>query len=163
SPSPPRRHRPSTATWTPRAPGSAASRSRCGASPPPVPAFSCSPSPPWPSSAASAGRRGGPPSRSRRSTRQSPPRRRRPRRPRRVLFHNLADGQFLRELPAHSGWVFALAFSPDGKRLVTGDRKLKIWDAATGGGPTVFQAPGDQLRAVAFSPDGNRFATAGDD
>ena len=37
-------------------------------------------------------------------------------------------------LAGHSGLVFAVAFSADGKRIVSGsaDKLVKIWDAATG-------------------------------
>ena len=32
---------------------------------------------------------------------------------------------------AHSDWVFSVAFSPDGKTIVSGskDKTLKVWDA----------------------------------
>ena len=32
---------------------------------------------------------------------------------------------------AHSGWVRSVAFSPDGKTIVSGsdDKTLKVWDA----------------------------------
>ena len=32
---------------------------------------------------------------------------------------------------AHSGWVISVAFSPDGKTIVSGseDNALKVWDA----------------------------------
>ena len=34
---------------------------------------------------------------------------------------------------AHSGWVRSVAFSPDGKTIVSGsaDKTLKVWDAGT--------------------------------
>ena len=30
---------------------------------------------------------------------------------------------------AHSNWVRSVAFSPDGKTIVSGSRHLKVWDA----------------------------------
>ena len=35
---------------------------------------------------------------------------------------------------AHSDWVFSVAFSPDGKTIVSGssDKTLKVWDAGVG-------------------------------
>ena len=35
---------------------------------------------------------------------------------------------------AHSGWVRSVAFSPDGKTIVSGseDKTIKVWDAGVG-------------------------------
>ena len=37
-------------------------------------------------------------------------------------------------LRGHSGYVFSVAYSPDGKHIVSGseDSTVKVWDAATG-------------------------------
>jgi hypothetical protein len=52
-----------------------------------------------------------------------------------------------------------LAFSPDGKRLASGDREVvKVWDAQTG--RELLTLKGVSL-SVAFSPDGKRIASAG--
>jgi WD40 repeat protein len=34
----------------------------------------------------------------------------------------------------HSGWVLSVAYSPDGKHIVTGsnDNTVKVWDSQTG-------------------------------
>jgi hypothetical protein len=68
-------------------------------------------------------------------------------------------------LAGHAGAVNTLAFSRDGRRLVTGseDQTLKLWDAATG--EEVFTLRGHQsiVLGVAFSPDGLRIASAGGD
>ena len=34
---------------------------------------------------------------------------------------------------AHSGWVYSVAFSPDGSTIVSGsrDETIKVWDAGT--------------------------------
>ena len=42
-----------------------------------------------------------------------------------------ASGQETLTLKGHTDWVSSVAFSPDGKRLVSGshDKTLKVWDA----------------------------------
>jgi len=62
--------------------------------------------------------------------------------------------------------VVALAYSPDGKVVLTGskDNTARLWEVATGkpiGAPLQHQVP---VRAVAWSPDGKRVLTgsAGD-
>ena len=36
-------------------------------------------------------------------------------------------------LTGHAGWVFSVAFSPDGRRVVSGsfDKTVKIWNVET--------------------------------
>jgi hypothetical protein len=58
----------------------------------------------------------------------------------------------------HIGPVFCVAFSPDGKRIVSGgqDRMLKVWAADKGQELLSFPAPHRKVSSVAFSPDGTR-------
>ncbi len=63
------------------------------------------------------------------------------------------------QLP-HANWVAAMAFSPDGRLLATGDYSggVQLWDAATGArlGQTLRQLSG--VWCLAFSPDGRTLA-----
>ena len=40
----------------------------------------------------------------------------------------------LQTLEGHSGWVYSVAFSPDGQKIVSGswDQTVRVWDAAAG-------------------------------
>ena len=63
----------------------------------------------------------------------------------------------------HGGRVFAVAFSPDGARVVTGsgDNSARVFDAVTGAELARLDHDG-AVRAVAFSPDGARVVTGSD-
>jgi WD40 repeat protein/HEAT repeat protein len=66
---------------------------------------------------------------------------------------------------AHGDAVNALAYSPDGKRLVTAgwDRVVRIWEVADGRLVRRLVGHTDTVWAVAWSPDGLMIATAGSD
>ena len=65
----------------------------------------------------------------------------------------------------HRGVVYAAAFSPDGRRILTAsdDRTARIWDAATGAPLAVLAGHGGPVYAAVFSPDGRRIVTASED
>jgi len=67
-------------------------------------------------------------------------------------------------LTGHVGKATAIAYSPDGARLVTGgeDQSVRIWDAATGAELRRMQGSPSPSRVV-FSPDGLRVAAVGAD
>src|SRR5439155_15185037 len=56
----------------------------------------------------------------------------------------------------------AVAFSPDGTRIVTAGYGATVWHARTGAAGASLESDA-QVRDVAFSPDGRRLATAGED
>jgi WD40 repeat protein/tRNA A-37 threonylcarbamoyl transferase component Bud32 len=61
----------------------------------------------------------------------------------------------------HDGPVLAVAFTPDGKTILTGseDGKVRFWDAATGERiDRILTLPGG-VRALALSPDGRTLVT----
>ncbi len=81
-----------------------------------------------------------------------------------VRLGNPATGLPVGKPLEHQGAVLSLAFSPDGKTIVTGSsRTARLWDAATGlpvGQPMAHQA---MVLAVAFSPDGTAILTGSTD
>jgi hypothetical protein len=61
-----------------------------------------------------------------------------------------------------AGNQWSVAFSPDGKGLVSGDNLgVRVWDAATGLGGELPAERRGQTYAVAFSPDGKLLASGG--
>ncbi len=71
-------------------------------------------------------------------------------------------GQPLGPPLAHQGPVFAVAFGPDGRAILTGslDKTARLWDAATGRPRGPLLAHPDRVYAVAFSPDGRTILVA---
>ena len=58
-----------------------------------------------------------------------------------------------------------MAFSPDGKRIVTGsdDKTAKVWDAEKGQELPTLKGHQDFVSSVAYSPDGKRIVTGSGD
>jgi WD40 repeat protein len=68
-------------------------------------------------------------------------------------------------LKGHNSPVTAIAFSPDGLRIVTGadDGRVRVWDTRTGRQLAVFNGHESTVSVVAFSPDGVRIISSSDD
>ncbi len=67
----------------------------------------------------------------------------------------------LMTLKGHTDTVPAAAFSPDGRRIVTGgaDKTAKVWDSQTGKYLLTLKGHTDRVSSAAFSPDGQRVVT----
>jgi WD40 repeat protein len=68
-------------------------------------------------------------------------------------------------IPAHSGILFGVAPSPDGRLAATagGDRIVRIWSVATGRRVGEIRGYGGEVRAVSFSPDSKHLVSAASD
>ena len=80
------------------------------------------------------------------------------RKPRVEIYWNA----MLQTLEGHTDEVTSVAFSPDGKQIVSGswDETVRRWDAATGQQLLpAFEGHTDGVTSVAFSPDGKHFPT----
>lgn len=95
-----------------------------------------------------------------------------------ILINEAQNGGQTAGLSGHAGRVRVVAYSPDGKRLVTAgeDRCAIVWDLAAnkwtnllrgrevpGSEDQVVMAHTGSIHAAVFSPDGKLIATAGND
>jgi WD40 repeat protein len=79
-----------------------------------------------------------------------------------VRVCNIGSTVEKRVLPGHTGRIGGLAFSPDGRLLVSAsqDQTARVWDVTTGELLTTLTGFRGPLGSVAFSPDGRVLATA---
>jgi WD40 repeat protein len=78
-----------------------------------------------------------------------------------ALLRALDDCHEQRTLLGHQGEVWCAAFSPDGRRVVTGseDRTARVWDVATGKELFALRGHDRPVVRALFSPDGRRLLT----
>ena len=68
-------------------------------------------------------------------------------------------------LSGHTGQIYSVAFSPDGKLAATAaaDKSARIWDVAKAAQVRSLAVPEKVAYSVAFNPKGDLLATGGDD
>jgi WD40 repeat protein len=73
-----------------------------------------------------------------------------------------ARGVLLRSFKGHTGAVWSVAISPDGKLLASGssDRTVKVWEVASGTRRWEFAGFASPVKSIAFSADGKHLAAA---
>ncbi len=76
-----------------------------------------------------------------------------------IILWNAQTGARQKLLKGHSNWVVSLAFSADGKRLISGagDSTARIWDVESGKetGRVRFQGESSYVEGVGLSPKGD--------
>ena len=79
-----------------------------------------------------------------------------------VVVWDASSGNRILTLKGHAGGVFGLAFSPDGKSLVSGgqDCTVRVWDSETGQEKCCLEGHTDELRRLTVSQDGRWLASA---
>jgi WD40 repeat protein len=82
-----------------------------------------------------------------------------------IKVWDVAGGRELRTLKENTSLVLSLAFSPDGRRLASGnnDGTIKVWDVAGGRELRSLKGHTGGVWSVVFSPDGGRLASGSED
>ena len=84
---------------------------------------------------------------------------------RKARLWDAETGQELRTFPGHADAVKSVAFSPNGKQVLTcaaGEKQARLWDAESAKELHAFALPDESVAVAAFSPDGTRVLTGGD-
>ena len=82
-----------------------------------------------------------------------------------IQLWNVENGTHTKTLKGHTDTVSTLAFSPDGKTLVSGseDDTLRMWDTNTGRMLRKLSGHSNDVKSMAFSRDGKMIASGGKD
>ena len=82
-----------------------------------------------------------------------------------VRLYDFASGRLEALLKGHDNVIWALAFSADSKRLISGsfDKTAIVWDLATRRQLLRLSGHTGQIKAVTFSHDGEQIVTGSDD
>ncbi|PIG95486.1 hypothetical protein CSQ79_00255 [Gloeocapsopsis sp. IPPAS B-1203] len=76
----------------------------------------------------------------------------------------VADGKILTSCKVDAGWLWCVAFSPNGRWLASGANcTVNLWDVQTGECIKSFPGYTDRVFSVAFSPDGHFLASGSED
>ena len=89
-----------------------------------------------------------------------------------VKIWDAATGREAMTLKGHEGYVYCVAFSPDGKRIAAGGTgkiipnrhaTVKIWNTIDGRETVTLKGHTDNVNCIAFSPDGKHIASGSKD
>ena len=81
-----------------------------------------------------------------------------------IHIWQVADGKQLLTCKVDEGWVWSVAFSPNGRFLASSaNRAVHLWDVQTGECLQRLQGYSDRVFSLAFSPDGRLLASGSED
>jgi mono/diheme cytochrome c family protein len=82
-----------------------------------------------------------------------------------VRVYATADGSLVHEIKAHTDWVYAVEYSPDGVLLATADRSggLHVWEAETAQEYQDLQGHKDAVTDLSWRDDSTILASASED
>ena len=82
-----------------------------------------------------------------------------------IRVWDAATGRILRTLDRHTGWVSKLAFTRDGRRLISAasDQSIRFWDTSNWTETQVLRGHIDEVQAVAISETAQLVAGVGKD
>jgi WD40 repeat protein len=82
-----------------------------------------------------------------------------------ALLYDASSAKLIKKFKGHKGDICYVAFSPDGKQIVTCsyDNTAKLWDIANGNVITTFTGHTGWVYSMAFSPDKNSIVTGSAD
>ena len=77
------------------------------------------------------------------------------------------SGRHKTTLEGHTGWIWSMAFSPDGRTLASGgswpNYTVRLWEIGSGQRKATLEGHTSYVHSVAFSPDGKTLASASRD
>jgi WD40 repeat protein/transcriptional regulator with XRE-family HTH domain len=79
---------------------------------------------------------------------------------------DIQTGELLRTFDQNFGWIFTIAFSPDGQKVAIGEtegRRILMYEASTGRLLQTFEGHTNWVQNMVFSPDGQKLYSAGRD
>jgi WD40 repeat protein len=82
-----------------------------------------------------------------------------------LYYLDATTGKVTRKMEGHRGWITCLAFSADGKQVISGsdDSEARLWDVANGKTLKVFRGHEGYVKAVSLRQDSRLVLTGGSD